>query len=1029
MKKIAAFVLFLSSCVISGPYHPIIDYIFPLPDSKFLPVKTTVILKLEESYNNKITNLSNLISVTGETSVITGTTFFAGDNRTIIFKPNQNLKYGENISVSIHLSQVGAENFQYTFQTLKTSGNELDWLGKSAVNEPPTPIKQDVYPVRLINGIAVPSDFPMITTNQYGETAPGRIFYATTTLASGYGNYIVICDNDGTPYFYRRYTSIPRTGDFTAHPTGVLAFHCYEDKHIVLDQNFVEIDTVYAGHGYYEDDHEFKILENGNILQVVRDQVRINMNNVVTGGQPNATVEGHHFQEMDKDQNVIFEWRAWDFLDIRDTYVNIRDTYTDFVHMNSIAIDYDDNYIISPREFHTIMKINRKTGEVMWTLGGRHSDFEFINDNLKFSYQHDANPVVGKPNHYLLFDNGRDRSPQISRAVEYKLDLGNMTAEKVWEYRHDPDWYSGWMGSAQRLPNGNTLVEFPGGRIRAVEVTADGEVVWEMFVVAIETYRCRRYEWEGKMPYPYLILENLGSVVRLIFNKFGDPNVNFYRIYVGTNSDNLTPLADTDQTWYDIDARTLNNGTQYYFGVTAVYKNGHEGEFSSIENTLVATMEPGENAIKNGGFDTPDLWELEESGDASATGQINTDGYYQINITNGGSDAEHVQLRQDNIIIMRDNYYTFEFDAYASETRAIEAKVISGDSRQTNYGRIGITALTSRLKHFKYEFEMTRPTDVVARVVFNCGGQPGEVYIDNVSLTFIGNELQPLASPWQSTDIGQPLLAGTAGMRQDRFVLRGSGADIWDNADAFHFVYQKIKGDAEITARVVSVENSDPWSKAGVMIRNSLTPGSQHAMMILSSQNGIAFQRRTTVGGTSVHTAGTQTSAPYWVRLTREGDKISAWESPNGTTWRRIGVQTITMDEEIYFGMPVTSHADGVICEAELDNVSLITAAFVDNNFYSVPDNFELYPAFPNPFNPETVINFALPKSASVRLEVFDIHGRKVRTLFDGNKLRGRHEIIWNGSDDAGTVVASGLYFIRMQSERFDRAVKVTFLR
>jgi len=98
--------------------------------------------------------------------------------------------------------------------------------------------------------------------------------------------------------------------------------------------------------------------------------------------------------------------------------------------------------------------------------------------------------------------------------------------------------------------------------------------------------------------------------------------------------------------------------------------------------------------------------------------------------------------------------------------------------------------------------------------------------------------------------------------------VKGSGADIWGIADAFQFNYQSLTGNGMITARVVSQTATDPWAKAGVMIRETLNPNSTYALVDVTPSHGTAFERRTATGGQSVHTLGPLTAAPYWVRLT-----------------------------------------------------------------------------------------------------------------------------------------------------------------
>jgi hypothetical protein len=122
-------------------------------------------------------------------------------------------------------------------------------------------------------------------------------------------------------------------------------------------------------------------------------------------------------------------------------------------------------------------------------------------------------------------------------------------------------------------------------------------------------------------------------------------------------------------------------------------------------------------------------------------------------------------------------------------------------------------------------------------------------------------------------------------------------------------------------ARVASVQNRHAWSKAGVMMRESLEAGSPHAAMFTSAAKGLAFQRRSLAGGVSTSTAGALVAPPRWVRIVRAGDVFTAYESANGTTWTLVGSDTIVMGATVHVGLAVTSHADGTLTAAAFDNV------------------------------------------------------------------------------------------------------------
>jgi len=185
------------------------------------------------------------------------------------------------------------------------------------------------------------------------------------------------------------------------------------------------------------------------------------------------------------------------------------------------------------------------------------------------------------------------------------------------------------------------------------------------------------------------------------------------------------------------------------------------------------------------------------------------------------------------------------------------------------------------------------------------------------------NDEASSGSCWVNEDIGDVGAAGNAIPSDSNWVIEASGADIWNTTDEFHFVYQPLSGNGQIIARVVSVENTNSWAKAGVMIRETLDGDSTHAMMVVTPGNGTAFQRRTTTGGSSDHTAGSYVTAPYWVRLVRNGNTLTGYESPDGFAWTQVDSVSINMATDVYIGLAVTSHNDGTLCTAEIDNISL----------------------------------------------------------------------------------------------------------
>ena len=181
----------------------------------------------------------------------------------------------------------------------------------------------------------------------------------------------------------------------------------------------------------------------------------------------------------------------------------------------------------------------------------------------------------------------------------------------------------------------------------------------------------------------------------------------------------------------------------------------------------------------------------------------------------------------------------------------------------------------------------------------------------------------PLPAPWTGQDIGIVGLAGAAAIQDGVLTVQASGADIWGGVDALHYVWQPFSGDVDIVARVASVDPVHAWTKAGVMIRQSLNADSAHGLMLVSPGKGLAFQRRVSTGGLSTSTAGGAGIAPAWVKLERRGNTILAYHSVDGTAWTLVGSDTFTMPADVYVGLAVTSHDNEKLASATFDAIAV----------------------------------------------------------------------------------------------------------
>jgi hypothetical protein len=159
------------------------------------------------------------------------------------------------------------------------------------------------------------------------------------------------------------------------------------------------------------------------------------------------------------------------------------------------------------------------------------------------------------------------------------------------------------------------------------------------------------------------------------------------------------------------------------------------------------------------------------------------------------------------------------------------------------------------------------------------------------------------------------------------FTMTAAGADIWGGADEFHFAYKMLTGPGSIIAKVESLQRTNVWAKAGVMIRETLESGSKHAFACVTPGSGVAFQNRPETGGETLNTNMGDFTAPYWIKLERDkGGNFIGYYSEDGSSWQLINegpTTNIPMTSNVYIGLALTSHDATLTCEAVFSNVTM----------------------------------------------------------------------------------------------------------
>ena len=408
--------------------------------------------------------------------------------------------------------------------------------------------------------------------------------------------YGLILDNFGEPIYYRAMDPLPAVLDFKVQPNGLLSFYNPNPNHRrfeVYDETYQLVATYETGNGYPIDLHDAYVMEDGRALLLAREFRQVDMSQYVDGGNPDAIVIGCVVQEVDAAGNVLLQWRSLDHISPLDSVVDLTSDRVNYIHCNSVELDLDGNILISSRHLNEVTKISRDTGDIIWRLGGKRSDFTFVDDpHNGFYYQHDARRLTN--GNITVYDNRTGVDPSFfSRGVEYSLDMVKMHATMTWQFINSPITYAGAMGNMQRLSNGNSLIGWGwSSSPMLTEVTPAGEKVFEIGVAGIGgTYRAFRLPWHGYPTWGPALEVAPGGPLKIIlyFSWNGATEIASYQIYAGTTPEPTSLVAEINRDGFETSYifEAPESGV-YHFRVMPIDNEGQETRFSASKSTVAS---------------------------------------------------------------------------------------------------------------------------------------------------------------------------------------------------------------------------------------------------------------------------------------------------------------------------------------------------------------------------------------------------------------------------------------------------------
>jgi hypothetical protein len=429
---------------------------------------------------------------------------------------------------------------------------------------------------------------------QAHNTAPGYIFVAPKKGDGQYGPMIL--DNRGQPVWFRplqnegEYAMDFKVQPYRGEPVltwaegRVVAGHGL-DEYVILDSSYQEISRVRAGNGYQGDHHEFLITQQDTALITIYSPVRWDLSPL--GGPEDGMVLDGIVQEIDIETGeVLFEWHSLEHVGLDETYFRPSTDPTkpfDYFHINSIDVDHDSNLLVSALKTSTVYKIDRESGEIMWRLGGKKSDFE-MGEGTRTGFQHDARR---QPDGTItIFDNGGEKDEQ-SYGLVLGLDMEKMTASLVREYAHPDKLLARTQANVQMLPNDNVFIGWGSTPIFS-EFSKDGELLFDATFshTRNESYRAFRFPWSGQPSEDPAVVAEPGphDKVTVYVSWNGATEAATWQVLAGPGPDRLKPVVSVPRDGFEtaITVRTA----EPYVGVQARDGSGRVLGTSKVINYL-----------------------------------------------------------------------------------------------------------------------------------------------------------------------------------------------------------------------------------------------------------------------------------------------------------------------------------------------------------------------------------------------------------------------------------------------------------
>jgi hypothetical protein len=421
---------------------------------------------------------------------------------------------------------------------------------------------------------------------QARDTAPGYIFIAPKNGPGEAGpgqDGCVILDNAGQPVWLRllQNEGMDVMAFRVQNYKGERVLTWWEGYHtgygqgeyVIFDASYREIARFGAANGYEGDHHEFLITPEDTALITIYSKVERDLSGL--GGPVEGVVLEGIVQEIDiHSGELLFEWHSLEHVALEESLyqppADLKAAF-DYFHINSIDPLPGGYLLISARRTSAVYKVDRNTGDVIWRLGGKKSDFK-MGYGTRTALQHDARR--NSDGTITIFDNGNVNRVEQSRGIVVDVDEDKMSANLVREYTHPDRLLSDTQGNVQVLPKGNVFVGW-GSAPFFSEFDHHGKLLFHAaFPAEGESYRAFRFQWCGQPTDDPAMAAESGpkDEVTIYASWNGATEVTTWQVLAGSAPDQLEPIASAPRKGFET-VITVHT-TEPYVGLKAMNGSG-----------------------------------------------------------------------------------------------------------------------------------------------------------------------------------------------------------------------------------------------------------------------------------------------------------------------------------------------------------------------------------------------------------------------------------------------------------------------